>query len=228
LSAEVIAPGRTTTADVEWWLRDTVATAGRGSWFHPTVSVQRRGGNGARGSFASPPPELVIQPGDLVHIDFGIVADSYCTDQQQHGYVLRPGETAAPDGLRLAFTRANRLQDLLMGQFAAGSTGNEVLRRTLQAARAEGLDALVYTHPIGLHGHAAGPTIGLWDMQNGVPGQGDYAVHASTAYSIELQVRTAVPEWDGQIVQAMLEEDAWFEGETCTFLDRRQTELWLI
>ena len=228
LSAEVIVPGRTTTADVEWWLRDTVASAARGSWFHPTVSVQRHGGLGARMSFAAPPGETVIMPGDLVHIDFGIVASGYCTDQQQHGYVLRPGETAAPAGLQTAMVRANRLQDLLMAQFGVGRTGNEILRRTLESARAEGLDALIYTHAIGLHGHAAGPTIGLWDAQDGVPGPGDHEVYPSTAYSIELQVRSAVPEWDGQVVQAMLEEDAWFDGEVCTFLDSRQTELWLI
>jgi peptidase M24-like protein len=228
LSAEVIVPGRTTTADVEWWLRETVTLAGRGTWFHPTVSVQQRGGGGLRGSFARPPAEAVIMAGDLVHIDFGIVADSYCTDQQQHAYVLRPGETAAPEGLRVVIERANRLQDLLMGQFATGRTGNEILRRTLKAARADGIDGLVYTHAIGLNGHAAGPTIGLWDAQDGVAGQGDYPVYPSTAYSIELQARSAVPEWDGQVVQAMLEEDAWFDGETCTFLDGRQTELWLI
>ena len=228
LSAEVIVPGRTTTADVEWWLRDTVASAARGSWFHPTVSVQRHGGLGARVSFAAPPAETVIMPGDLVHIDFGIVAGGYCTDQQQHGYVLRPGETAAPAGLQTAMVRANRLQDLLMAQFGVRRTGNEILRRTLESARAEGLDALIYTHAIGLHGHAAGPTIGLWDAQDGVPGPGDHEVYPSTAYSIELQVRSAVPEWDGQVVQAMLEEDAWFDGEVCTFLDSRQTELWLI
>ena len=228
LSAEVIVPGRTTTTDVEWWLRDAVASAARGSWFHPTVAVQQRGGLGVRNSFATPPGELVIMPGDLVHIDFGIVASGYCTDQQQHGYVLRPGEIAAPAGLQTAIVRANRLQDLLMAQFGVGRTGNEILRGTLESAHAEGLDALVYTHPIGLHGHAAGPTIGLWDAQDGVPAQGDYAVYPSTAYSIELQVRSAVAEWDGQIVQAMLEEDAWFDGEGCTFLDGRQTELWLI
>jgi Xaa-Pro aminopeptidase len=228
LSAEVIVPGRTTTADVEWWLRDTVASSARGSWFHPTVSVQRRGGLGARNSFAEPPTEVVIMAGDLVHIDFGIVAGGYCTDQQQHAYVLRPGETAAPVALQTAIARANRLQDLLMAQFAVGRTGNEILRHTLETARAEDIDGLVYTHAIGLHGHAAGPTIGLWDAQEGVAGPGDYPVHASTAYSIELQARSAVPEWDGQIVQAMLEEDAWFDGDVCTFLDGRQTELWLI
>jgi hypothetical protein len=228
LSGEVVVPSRTTTADVEWWLRDTVAAAARGSWFHPTVSVQRLGGLGARESFAAKPTEVVIEHGDLIHIDFGIIAEGYCTDQQQHAYVLRPDETAAPAGLQMAISRANRLQDILMAEFAIGRTGNEVLARTLEAARTEGLDGLVYTHPIGLHGHAAGPTIGLWDAQDGVPGVGDYPLYAPTAYSIELQVRTPVPEWDAQVVQAMLEEDAWFDGRACSFLDGRQTELWVI
>jgi len=227
LSAEVIAPGTTTTAEVEWWLRDAVHADGFGSWFQPTCSVQRRGGE-ARVSFAGKPRETVIEPGDLVHIDFGIVADGYCTDQQQHAYIRRPGETAAPVGLAAGLARSNRLQDLLMGQIAEGGTGNEVLRRTLEAATAEGIDGLVYTHPIGLHGHAAGPTIGLWDNQVAVEGQGDYPVWPSTAYSIELQARVAVPEWDGQVVQVMLEEDAFFDGTACTFLDGRQGELWLV
>jgi len=227
LSAEVITAGTTTTAQVEWWLRDAVDADGLGSWFQPTCSVQRRGGE-ARESFAGKPAETVIEPGDLVHIDFGIVSDGYCTDQQQHAYILRPGETAAPAGLATALGTANRLQDLLVGGIARGGTGNEVLRRTLQAARAEGIDGLIYTHPIGLHGHAAGPTIGLWDNQVAVDGQGDYPVWPSTAYSIELQARVAIPEWDGQVVQLMLEEDAFHDGTACTFLDGRQAELWLI
>jgi Xaa-Pro aminopeptidase len=227
LSPEVITPGTTTTAEVEWWLRDAVHADGFGSWFQPTCSVQRRGG-AARESFAGKPAETAIHPGDLVHIDFGVIDDGYCTDQQQHAYVLLPGETAAPAGLTAALACANRLQDLLMGRFETGRTGNEVLRLTLAAAAAEAIDGLVYTHPIGLHGHAAGPTIGLWDNQVAVEGQGDYPVWPSTAYSIELQARVGVPEWDGQVVQVMLEEDAWFDGEACTFIDGRQAELWLV
>ena len=227
LSVEVVDPGTTTTADVEWWLRNTVHAGGHGSWFHPTCTVQRRGGS-ARDSFAGKPEVTVIETGDLVHIDFGIVANGYCTDQQQHAYVLRPGETRAPAGLIAGMARANRLQDLLMAGFAAGRTGNEVLRSAREAAAAEGIDGSIYTHPIGVHGHAAGPTIGLWDNQDRVEGQGDYPVWPSTAYSIELQARVAVPEWDGQVVQFMDEEDAWFDGAGCTFLDGRQTELWLI
>lgn len=227
MSAEVITPGTTTTEQVEWWLRDAVHAAGHGSWFQPTCSVQRQG-TVARESFAGKPADTVIEPGDFVHIDFGIVDDGYCTDQQQHAYVLRPGETAAPAGLLAAIACANRLQDLLMAEIVVGGTGNEVLRRTLEAAAAEGIDGLVYTHPIGLHGHAAGPAIGLWDNQVAVDGQGDHPVWPMTAYSIELQARRSVPEWDGQVVQAMLEEDAFHDGSSCTFLDGRQTEPWLI
>lgn len=227
LSDEVIKPGATTTTEVEWWLRDAVHGDGFGSWFHPTCTVQRRGG-AARDSFAGKVGEMPIEAGDLVHIDFGIVADGYCTDQQQHAYVLRPGEHRAPGGLQAGIDRANRLQDLLMAGFAPGRSGNELLRRTRQAAAAEGLDGLVYSHPIGLHGHAAGPTIGLWDKQEAVEGQGDYPLWPSTAYSIELQARVAVGEWGGQVVQFMLEEDAWFDEAGCTFLDGRQTALWLV
>jgi Xaa-Pro aminopeptidase len=227
LSREVVTPGETTTADVEWWLRNTVHADGHGSWFQPTCSVQRRGGS-ARDSFAGKPGETTIEPGDLVHVDFGIVADGYCTDQQQHAYVLRPGETRAPAGLVGGMALANRLQDLLMTRFATGRTGNELLRLTREAAAAEGLEGLIYSHPIGVHGHAAGPTIGLWDAQDGVAGQGDHPLWPSTAYSIELQARAAVPEWDDQVVQFMLEEDAWFDDAGCAFLDGRQTELWLI
>lgn len=227
LSPEVITAGQTSTTDVEWWLREVVHAAGHGAWFHPTVSIQRAGGS-ARDSFAAKPRDRVIRSGDLVHIDFGIEYHGFCTDQQQHAYVLSPGETAAPDGLVSGLHTANRLQDLLMGAFEVGRTGNEVLATTLAAATDEGIDGLIYTHPIGVHGHAAGPTIGLWDRQDGVPGQGDHPLRPDTAYSIELQARSAVPEWDDQIVQFMLEEEGFFDGAACRFLDGRQTELWLV
>lgn len=227
LSPEVITAGETSTTDVEWWLRQTVHDAGHGAWFQPTASLQRAGGV-ARESFAAKPGETIIEPGDLVHIDFGITHHGYCTDQQQHGYVLKPEERAAPKGLQAGLRAANRLQDLLMSTYRTGVSGNEILAATLEAAEREGIEALVYTHPIGVHGHAAGPTIGLWDRQEGVPGQGDYPVWPNTVYSIELQARVAVPEWGGQVVQFMLEEEAFFDGVACRFLDGRQSDLWLI
>jgi Xaa-Pro aminopeptidase len=227
LSPEGITAGTTSTKDVEWWLRAEVQALGCPVWFHPSVSVQRNGAD-LRGSFASATRETIIEAGDLVHIDFGIVWDHLCTDQQQHGYVLAPDENAVPDGLSQAMRRANHLQDVLIANFASGRSGNEVLASSLQQAADTGLSPTIYTHPIGYHGHGAGATIGLWDQQDGVPGSGDVELFEPSAWSIELMNRATVPEWDNQEVGIMLEEDAWFEGEVVEFLDGRQTEIWVI
>ena len=186
----------------------------------------RRSGAG-RGSFAGKPEQTTIEEGDLVHIDFGLVWDGLCTDQQQHGYVLRVGESSVPGWMNEALEKGNRLQDILTGQFDVGRTGNEVLSGTLQVAAQEGLRGKIYTHPIGFQGHGAGPTIGLWDNQDHVAGSGERALRANTAWSIELMAE--VPsEWGHQDLAIMLEEDAWFDGSRVEYLDGRQTAIWEI
>jgi hypothetical protein len=227
LSPEGVTSGKTTTTDLEWWLRNAVQDLGTDVWFHPTVSVQRSEGD-LRGSFATHPGPIIIEPGDLIHIDFGILWHGLCTDQQQHGYVVRDGESVVPEGLSSAIAVANRLQDILMGNFEVGRTGNEVLHASLNLATYETVLGKIYTHPIGLHGHGAGPTIGLWDHQDGVPWSGDRKLVPNTAWSIELMAESSVPEWNHQPARIMLEENAWFDGSTCDFLDGRQTEIWPI
>ncbi|MEE8373069.1 MAG: hypothetical protein V3R87_05105 [Dehalococcoidia bacterium] len=96
----------------------------------------------------------------------------------------------------------------MLAQFARGRTGNRVLADALAAAREEGLQATIYTHPLGLHGHGAGPTIGLWDRQQGVPDPGDAPLMAHTCWAIELNVSVTVAEWGGSRIRVMLEEDA--------------------
>ncbi|UCF36028.1 MAG: aminopeptidase P family protein [Acidobacteriota bacterium] len=228
LSLEGITPGVTTTGDLEWWYRDRIQSLGLSTWFHPSVSVQRKEEDDSTRSFADRAAEKVIRSGDLIHIDFGITYLGLNTDTQQHAYVLRRGEEQAPAGLQQALKNANRLQDIVLSHFQTGRTGNTILKQALLEARMVGLKPSIYTHPLGFHGHAAGPTIGLWDQQDGVPGDGDYPLYPNTAYSIELNATTAVPEWDGQDVRIMLEEDAFFDGETIRFIDGRQTQLHLI
>jgi hypothetical protein len=201
-SEKVITPGTTTTEDVVWWMRQRVNDLGLGTWFHPSVEVQRAGVE--MGDSASP----VIRRGDVLHCDFGITALGLNTDTQHMGYVLRPGEADAPAGMYAALRRAHRLQDLLLEEMEPGRTGNDVLRRTRERMRSEGIDGTVYTHPVGDHGHGAGPLIGLWDRQEGVPGRGDVPLRPGTWFSIELQATTPVPEWNGQPVRMALEEDA--------------------
>ncbi len=230
LSEMAIHPGITTTDDVVWWLRQRVTALGLDTWFHPSVSIQRadRGNEEFLRSFSRRPQQDVILPGDLLHVDFGITYLRLNTDQQQHFYVLQPGETSVPQGLQNAFKRANRLQDILISHFEEGKTGNEILAAALAQAREEGIQASIYTHPIGLHGHAAGPTIGLWDRQQGVPGPGDYPLFSNTAYSIELFAASEVPEWGGKVVRIMLEENGVFQNGRFWFLDGRQEEIFTI
>ena len=228
LSERVIQPGVTTTDDVAWWYRERIREAGLVTWFHPGVSLQRADAAERDGDFSSQPDQQVILPGDLLHVDFGITYLRLNTDTQMHAYVLRPGESDAPAGLREAMSTGNRLQDILTSKFQAGRSGNEILRLALEQAKAEGIEATIYTHPIGFHGHGAGPTIGLWDQQGGVPGRGDYPLFANTAHSIELNAAVPVPEWDNKTVRIMLEEDAFFDGEDTWYIDPRMEELLLV
>lgn len=219
-SNRVVHPGVTTTEDVVWWFRQRITDIGLTAWFHPSVSVQRRGEAVSK--------HMVIRPGDLLHCDVGLNYLGLATDTQQNAYVLRMGETEAPQGLQRALEVGNRLQDILAHEFAAGRSGNAILRQALEQAGRESIKACIYTHPLGYHGHGAGPTIGLWDMQQGVPGRGDYELFEDTCHSMELNVKCTVPEWDGQEVTMALEQDVMFTRGSVHFLGGRQTKLHLI
>jgi Xaa-Pro aminopeptidase len=217
-SSKVITPGRTTTDDVAWWMRQRVNDLGLGTWFHTDVDAQRRGVD------MSDSGSVVIQRGDVLHCDFGLTALGLNTDTQHMGYVLRSGERDVPDGLKVALANSNRLQDTLLAEMKPGRTGNEVLIAARAAMQAAGIDGTIYTHPIGDRGHGAGPLIGLWDHQEGVPGRGDVPLIPSTWFSIELQATTPVPEWGNQPVRSAQEEDAELGADgAMRWILRRQT-----
>ncbi len=223
-SDKVIQPGVTTTEDVVWWYREEIKRLKLDTWFQPSVSIQR---NEPEAITSKRPQPLVIMPGDLLHVDFGITYLRLNTDTQQHAYILKPGETDAPEYLKNAFKRGNKLQDILTGNFKEGKTGNQILADSRKQAIDGGITPSIYTHPIGFHGHAAGTTIGMWDMQEGVPFTGDYPMHFNTAYSIELNASVYVIEWKKEI-RIQLEEDGYFDETGFRYIDGRQTELMVI
>lgn len=223
-SDKVIQPGVTTTEDVVWWYREKIKELKLDTWFHTSVSIQR---NEPDQITLKRPQPLVILPGDLLHVDFGITYLRLNTDTQQHAYVLKPGETDAPEYLRNAFAKGNALQDFLTTNFKEGKTGNQVLADARKQAIESGITPSIYTHPIGLHGHASGTTIGMWDMQGGVPHTGDYPLHLNTAYSIELNCAVPIAEWKKEI-RIQLEEDGFFDANGFRYIDGRQRELILI
>lgn len=222
-SSRVITPGVTTTDDVAWYIRQRYADLDLPVWFMPYVNVQREGVVYEPDTPFFGESGVVIRRGDVLHTDVGITYLRLSTDTQEMGYVLRAGETGVPAGLERALRVGNRWQDLLTAEFVTGRTGNEILAKAQAAARAEKIVNSTYTHPIGFYGHGPGPTIGMWDNQGRTPVRGDWKLYPNTAYAIEGDVKVAVPEWGGQLVQIKLEQSAVFDGERVRYLAGRQT-----
>lgn len=225
-SNKVITPGETTTDDVVWWLREKVLDLGLTTWFHPTVDVQRADKSDLY-AFDNKSKFDIIQPGDLVHCDFGISYLTLNTDCQELAYVLRPDEDRAPEFLVQALADGNRVQDIFTNNFKEGLTGNEILKKSLKEGRSEGLRPQIYTHPLGTYGHSAGTTLGMWDSQNGVAGTGDYPLHFDTTYAIELNTKVFISQWNKDI-RIMLEEAGFFGENGFRYVNKRQEELLLI
>ncbi len=221
MSNTVVKPGTTTAKNVVWWYRERIAGLKLQTWFQPSVGIHRQGQPGEM------PGDTVIQPGDMIWTDFGIKYLGLNTDTQHLAYVLKPGETQAPAGLRAGLAAANAVQDALTSSFRTGLSGNEILAEARAKSLALGLVPSIYSHPIGYHGHAAGAAIGFWDDQKPTP-RGDYRLRANTAWSIELSATHKVPEWGGQAVPFKTEEDAYFDGKTVRYIDGRLKAFHLI
>jgi len=225
-STKVIKPGTTTTDDVVWWLRQKVTDMGLKTWFHPTVDIQRAGEKleSHITSFSNRPDKKIIRKGDLIHCDFGITYLRLNTDCQQHAYILNNEEMVPPEFLTKAFADGNRVQDIFTANFETGKTGNQILLKSLEEGRAEGLKPSIYTHPLGLYGHSSGTTLGMWDSQGGVPVNGDYPLYENTVYAIELNTTVNIPEWNKDI-RIMLEEAGFWGSKGFRYVNERQTEL---
>ena len=226
-SSRTIVPGVTTTEDVAWFIRQRFNDLGVGTWFFPTVDRQFA----AQKCPANQPfcgGAGVIERGDVLHCDVGITYLRLNTDTQEMAYVLRHDEEDAPDGLKKALAIGNRWQDLLTSSFATGRTGDDVFAQTDAAAKKEGIVHSTYSHPVGFHGHAAGPAIGMWDNQGPVPVTGAWPIAPNTAYAIEGNIKTPVPEWGNAPVQIAFEQTAFFDGTRVVYSAGRQTTWHLV
>ena len=225
-STGVITPGVTTTDDVVWWMREKVSSMGLKTWFHPTIDVQRADDSDLY-AFDAKQKFDIIQPGDLVHCDFGITYLNLNTDCQQLAYVLKPNEVDAPKYLKNGLKAGNLLEDILTSNFKEGITGNEILKISRKDAIEKGMRPQIYTHPLGLFGHSAGTIFGMWDNQGFVQGTGEWKLNANTAYAIELNTKVYIKEW-GKDVRIMLEEPGFFSKDGFRYINKRQEKFHLI
>jgi len=227
-SNEVITPGKTTVGDVRWWFLQQVNNAGLDVWFQPDLRIQRQNQEtGKTQQFLSVAEEsVVIQRGDVIHIDCGLNHLGLSTDWQKMGYVLREGEKDVPEGLKRALANTNRLQDALFAHIKPGAKGFEVYDATMADMKNLGIEAMIYSHSVGTQGHALGASIDFRRPSGGSALEPPFREGSYT--SIELNTTTAVPEWGGQKVTIMAEDDAYLTKDGMKWFRPRQTAFYLI
>lgn len=226
-SDATITPGKTTIGDVRRALFDEVGRQGFGLWFQPDLRLQRAGVPNpmSRGFLAVALEDQVIQRGDLLHVDFGIVGLGLSTDFQRMAYVLREGETEPPAGLTAALANTHALQDAMMSAALPGKSSAAVYEEAMAAMKARGIEAMLYSHPLGFHGHALGPAI---DFRAAAQRDSPRPLRSGSYVAVELNTQTAVPEWNGQKVYMMEEDPAHLTEQGFQFFVPRQERLILI
>lgn len=230
LSAEVIEPGRTTVGDIRRYLYDESYRLGYGLWFQPDLRVQRKGlaADLSRGFLAVAPEARVIERGDLVHLDFGLTLMGLASDWQKMAYVLRAGETEPPAGLQAALARTNRLQDTFCRAARPGRAAGEVYTEVMAEMEKQGIVAQVYSHPLGAHGHGLGPSIDFRAAKEGDAERQAKKLRPGSYLAVELNTRSAIPEWDGQEIFVMEEDPAWLSDAGYVFFRPRQESFYLV
>jgi Xaa-Pro dipeptidase len=228
-SNEVITPGKTTVGEVRYWWLQQMNNKGLDTWFHPDLRIQRKNQEtGKTQQFLSVANEsVVIQRGDVLHIDCGLNYLGLSTDWQKMGYVLRQGEKDVPNGLQRAFANTNRLQDALFSHIKAGAWGYDVYDATMADMKAAGIEAMIYSHSIGNQGHGLGASV---DFRRPVAGAVSFepTFRDGSYTSIELNTSTPVAEWGGQKVTIMAEDDAYLTSDGMKWFRPRQTAFYVI
>ncbi|MCK5650750.1 MAG: M24 family metallopeptidase [Gemmatimonadetes bacterium] len=225
-SSSVVTPGKSTTDDLRYYYWQQVADLGLDIAFAPSVRVRGRSPEDREKYGAG---DNVVRPGDILHCDVGLKYMHLNTDHQELAYVLRLGETDAPETFKRQMAQANRLQDVFVGELTTGLTGDELLNNMLSKARELGIpNPRIYSHSLGYFLHEPGPLIGLPWEQVSNPGRGDVKLVPMSAFTVELSVTMPVPEWGGADFRLPLEQDVAFLGDRTVFLDGRQTSFHLI
>ena len=223
-SNAVITPDVTTTEDASWWIAERIKELKLDFWFLPEIDIKRSSEN--RQKYGK--DDNVIRRGDFLHCDVGLRYMGLTTDMQHSAYVLNTGESDAPAGIHSLFEKGKRFQDICLGEMIEGLTGNDILKNVLSKGKAEGLNPVMYSHPVNYFGHGSGMTIGLTENQNFLEGTGNRKLHNNTSYALEFSVSAAVPEWKNEVVSQGFEENIIFTGGKAQFADGRQEVIYLI
>lgn len=213
-SNEVITPGKTTLAEVAWWMREQQYENNLGTSFGmPSVYITGPDG------FVALSDDHVIQRGDFLAIDWGVGYLNFYTDMKRHAYVLQDGETHLPDSLQKAFDNGRAVRDILKANIKVGRTAgatfdilnehiNDAGFRVMETFNSPTddpniVDVIIGCHSVGNLGHGIGPSIAWFN-----PERMTYVIQPTNLFSIELFAYTAIPEWGGKKLRIPLEDNA--------------------
>jgi Xaa-Pro aminopeptidase len=212
LSNEVITPGETTLEDVAWWMQDRLLDRALGSEFDmPSVYITGPDG------IAATSTNRIIQPGDVLMIDWGVQLMNFGTDVKRVAYVLKPGETAPPRSIQAAFDKALAVRDVLKKVIKPGVRADATMKLMDQALRSAGYGVIEFNkpnadektdvvygfHPVGNTGHDIGPSLTTWQ-----PLQTTFTMHVQHLFSFEYFAYTPIAEWGGKKLRIPIEDDA--------------------
>jgi Xaa-Pro aminopeptidase len=170
----------------------------------------------------SGPTGIKVERGHIIHFDFGVKYQDYCSDIQRVAYVLREGETEAPPEVQRGFITIRTAVEKSREAMKPGATGNsiDVIARQIvaEAGYPEYLHAL--GHQLGRVAHDGGALLGpLWEKYGDDP-------------NLELEVGQVFAIEPGLAVRGhgylSLEEDVTITENGAQYLGEPQREIILI
>lgn len=155
-----IIPGQSTDADIAKFLKRKIAEYGVGDGWNPDQNPNVNSGPDRGHSHAT---DKVIMPGDVIQIDFGIkLYGRWVSDIQRFAYVLKEGETVAPDDIQFYWESSKAGSRAALAAMKPGVKGSEVDLAQRILMEAAGSESVPWStgHPVGYVAHDVGPNLG--------------------------------------------------------------------
>jgi Xaa-Pro aminopeptidase len=220
--AAVARPG-TSEIDVARFMHEQAAKRAVSLAWDPQQCPIVTTGPGSMVGHAFPSADLVIEPGRIFHLDFGVRQDDYCSDIQRAWYVAAEGETRPPPAVGRAFDAVAGAIRAAAAALRPGVEGWQVDAAAREAFMDAGYPEYQHAtgHQVGRSAHDGGTVLGpRWERYGRTP---HYAVEAGNVFTLELGVENA----DGRGYLG-LEEMVLVTDDGCEYLSKPQTTLPLL
>jgi len=165
------------------------------------------------------PTQAILEPGDLLHVDFGARLDDYCADLQRLIYFRKEGQDTPPAELLRAFDTIRDIITASSGIAIPGNRGCDIDAAARQMLTDNGFEVYQHAlgHQLGRFVHDGGALLGpIWEQYGVMP---VVPLEPGNVFTLELEIML------DNIGCVGLEEDVAVESSGARFLCPRQEEL---